>query len=155
MDKAPTPRWFARLIVAVWISMVVLLFPLPSQKIELIPEANPVLREKIILREQATTGLGRAELERAVAKKLQRESWDIQVRWAVKAIVVFAGIAAAIMVLRGVIHSSYGAVLLSWTYLMGWALQVLATQSPAYRTVVDTYLANAYNELSVESAWAN
>lgn len=140
-------RVFGWLLIGVWLSALYLLMPLPLTLIAAIPEANPATLQSIIEKEQKSTGLPRAEVERAALSKLSRQSAVIWVHWIAIAVLLVLGLLAGVGALRGWRYWGYLAILSSALYLTGWAISLAALPASDHRSVLDSYVAYLVNVL--------
>lgn len=151
MSNARHQKLFGWLILVAWLSSVYLLFPPPAQRISSFVQLDEKATAEFIEREMKLTGLPRADIERLVKLKQQRDQQAVWVQWSFIALLVLAGVVSGVAALRGARDWPYYASVTSLFYVLGWALSLAGVRAESHSSVLDTYVSNLLNSFLVAS----
>lgn len=140
---------FGVILLVAWLSLFYLLIPLPGQKFVQLSEKEVA---QLIERDLKSSGLPRADVERAMKLKLQRDRQAVWIQWGLTVLLVLAGVAASVATLQGARDWPYFASVTSLLYLIGWGLSLAGAQAPAQASLMETYVSGVLNALLVNSS---
>lgn len=136
-------------LLVAWLSLFYLLIPLPGQRFMQLSEKEAT---QLIDREMKSTGLARADVERAIKLKQKRDREAVWVQWSLVALLVVVGIAASVAAVRNVKDWPYYVSITSLLYLIGWGLSLAGAQAPPHASLLDTYISGLLNSLLADSS---
>lgn len=149
MLSSNSGKSFGVVLLVAWLSLVYLLIPLPGQRFEQLTEKEAA---QLVGQETKAGGLPKADVERALKLKFQRDRQAAWVQWCFVLSLVLVGIAAGVAALRGIEDWPYFASITSLLYLIGWGLSLAGVQAPSHTSLLDTYVSNLLNAFLVDSS---
>lgn len=139
---------FGMVLLVAWLSLFYLLIPLPGQRFMQLSEKDAA---QLVERDAKSSGLPKADVERAMKLKFQRDRQAVWVQWGLVALLVAAGLAASVATIQGRKDWPYFASVTSLLYLIGWGLALGGAQAPSQESLMDTYISGLLNALLVDS----
>lgn len=149
MLSSKSGKPFGIVLLVAWLSLFYLLIPVPGQRFVQLSEKDAA---QLIERDAKASGLPKADVERAMRLKLQRDRQAVWVQWSLVALLVAAGVVASVATIRGARDWPYFASVTSLLYLIGWGLALGGAQAPSDTSFMDTYVSGLLNALLVDSS---
>jgi hypothetical protein len=140
------------LILVAWISSLYLLFPLPGQRIASFVQLDQKDSAAFIEREMKATGLPRADVERVLKLKQERDGQAVWVQWLFVAALLVAGVIAGVMAVRSTRDWPYYVMVTSLLYVIGWVLSFSGSGAVSNGSVLDAYVSSLLNSFLASSS---